>query len=291
MKSKIVAFDHADSALAKVMKLCGIPDVADLHKVEGAEIAICHIGDNEDAWKTIISKSKAGSIRIRTSSVGRSGFAHEIRDGVIILELQLPHDPEKDGGVTKDQWNQILDALKTEGTAAQIVQGDVPVSLVKFFGRSDIQFLLGLSILCQGYLAVQVGPDGAPELLDPGNKIVGALKLMGWNKVLSSEESMRILDPRLTAKDRADRVSLRNDAADPSFWDVLTEPQEGKAVGTVSLLKNVWREWGPARKLEDSIFVEKLVNKIETREDQTDATLVAEAYLELDKRLGRTNAS
>ncbi len=156
----------------------------------------------------------------------------------------------------------------------------------------DISYLPALAILCQGYLTVQVAPDGTLEVDDPDRKIAEAVKEMKWDKVLSSDEIRRSLDPRLTADDPKERVSLREIVADPSFWNVFAESHTEEPATSVKLLSTAVNEWNAISGPGDFEPVRRLAVKLESSQDPVlPATLVAAAYLELVKKLGGTNGS
>lgn len=150
------------------------------------------------------------------------------------------------------------------------------------------EILPALSILCQGFLAVQCGPgDGADGLAvdvnDPGGTIGGALReRMKWGDVLRSAQS---LASQLTSLDQEARKPLRAQVSQASFWAVFEQTD------STTLAQAAEREWksfrcaGKFAASKTKSLIDHLPQKDGGLADEDFGTRVAEAYLELAKRL------
>jgi hypothetical protein len=289
---RVRAFDHADTILRQTLGTCGFSLVANIDDVVGATMAICHHPDDAK-WAELIKASKPGSIFVRTSSVGRAGHPHYMDNGVIVLELQPSHDPER-GGVTADQWKDIVFEVLKDGVAARITHGDMPSWLTAYFCvvTKQASFLPALSILCQGYLAVHCGPDGRGGLVveaeDAAKKVAAALQAMGWEKVLASDEIRRNLALELTEPESSARKPLREKVSVPSFWNVFGEeaPEKLAAVAAAE-----WQNLSGVGAFDKSCVAALVRSMLSPRSDKDFPGLVAGAYLELAKGLGGTSGS
>lgn len=135
--------------------------------------------------------------------------------------------------------------------------------------------LVALSILCQGYLAVQKAGEKATN---PGNKVVAtALEKMGWDSTSG-----------LIIAKNATNESLRKKVGQSGFWDVFDVEQERDPRKRVQKLRATVliaaeKEWGQDAN-SDIGPVRDLIGMIGG--EINDSAQVALAYIELAKRLG-----
>ena len=166
-----------------------------------------------------------------------------------------------------------------------------PIELRSLFEQPTgvVDFLSALTILCQGFLAVQCEPDGeGGSIIDVPSEVKGrvlkALEKMGWFEAFASEDVRCSLSPGLTelTDDAADwRVKTRDYVLTAEFWNVF-----GQA-NTKELEKAVEGEWGGSgfAKSETIKLIAALPLKDGTGAGKGFVTLVAEAYMELVKKL------
>jgi hypothetical protein len=219
-------------------------------------MAICHSrSDDEEGWKMMLQKSKGGDIRIRTSTATRAGHEHSVVDGVIVLELQISHDPAV-GGFNANEWRVIIGELQKDGVALGIVGGKIPTSLVKYFGLGELEVLPALAILCQGYLLV--------------------CDKRGLGKDIP--ESMRQTFERLSDVETPVTKVQSHD-----FWDVFDEDNREKVVKAA---RSEWDGLTGSGKLGD---VEALIRALPTQDKplkDADVPMVAAAYKAIAARMG-----
>jgi hypothetical protein len=255
------------------------------------KIVVAHFADDTN-WQAFLDESKQGSIRVRTATDGRAGQPHVVTGkGVVVLNLQCGH-----ASLTRADWKVILMKLAERGVALGTAKiGEVPSGLERYFGLTKgAEILSALAILCQGSLAVQCGPDDEGEVklevTDPTGKIAKAITTMQWKDALASECCRKLLDQRLTdCTKRQGRDELRKNVSKPSFWDVFDEKDSNKLIAAAE------KEWNGLRGKGDIQKVKTLLAAVSFPTVGLDfqansslsnfGTLVAEAYLELAKRL------
>jgi hypothetical protein len=246
-----------------------------------SDLVLHHCGDSNDEYQLFVSR-----YRDFCSSKGFSLPPIVLFSGRVTsdADVKFREDPQ----VCVVSWSDLESNL-CAFLQALIVDPRPQWDLIHSIPPA--QFLFALAILCQGYLAVQAGPDGSLEVDDSEDSVIAsALNEMGLSKVLSEDRSR--LDPRLSATDPASRDPLRIQAASPSFWDVFVEKKLGEAVPPVDLLNIVRNEWNMLHRSGDFEPIEALIKKLEAgKELISPATLVAKAYLELTKKLGKRNGS
>ena len=217
------------------------------------------------------------AVFIRCSSVDQRDpetHRHRIVDNVPVLHLRPSFSSEVN-------WDQIL-RLTDYGVASEIVAGNVPTQLVRYFGdvRTSSSLLPALSILCQGYLDVQAGPHKSESFSEGAFK--NALINMGWDAVLSDDEARESLNPALRKdKDDAKRKMLIGQVSSAKYWQ---EPFSKVA----DLLPMVEAEWkGP--KGETFNAVKRLIPQNDgALPFAIDRDTVAAAYNALYAELGGT---
>ncbi|MDW7761980.1 MAG: hypothetical protein SCM96_15245 [Acidobacteriota bacterium] len=263
---EIAAYDHADTCLREMMNSCKIPVETMLAKICQIKLAICHV-HNENEWMNFIEKSKPGSIRIRTSTQGRAGQKHYIKDNVIVLELQKGHNFRL-GGVQQHEWEFIISELKKNGIAERIVKGDVPNNMISYFGNLSLEVLPALSILCQGYLMVHFAANP---------------KLTKDLKVKESEDLLKLAEFAREYSFPRELQSLVEEVESPDFWNVFDSDNNADLTNLrAEIMKDVNNEWGM-----DSINrIAPVINLIEQLGKSIPAPeLVIDAYLEIIKKL------
>ena len=236
---------------------------------EEERILIGHIGDDQLPAVAAAMKDQP-SIFIRCSTVGRSSYPHRIQDQLAILEMNVRIED-----VTAEEWGAIISAIfKDPILPSSVIEGKMPQYFQKFFGKSSLQYLSALAILCQGYLVVHAGLAGTTA--DSDDKVIAtALTKMGWDSANG-----------LILVERA-----RKDVVEPGFWDVFDVVEESNPRERLTKLRKIilttaQKEWG---RNSDPEFepVETLIGMIGSK--ISNPVPVAEAYLKLKKRLGDSN--
>lgn len=245
---------------------------------------LIYVGHVNDGQAVRIEEHLAGKnvVFIRCSSAGRAGHAHRTLDQLVVLEL-LPDFRT----VQKQDWARLVTFLTSNpAVPSEIVRGDVPDELRAFFGGVvSPNHLAALSILCQGYLAVQAGPKGEVEVEDPADDIEKALLVMRWHEVRESEEITKYLDSRLSAPDVDGRASLRREVTMVKYWNVFSANEGGAEALQEGLLVRAEKEWGKGADSDPAFEPVAALIKLLGR-DVNQGDLVAKAYLALAKRFG-----
>lgn len=146
--------------------------------------------------------------------------------------------------------------------------------LVELLQAQPKETLLALSILCQGYLAVDANPDNEePEIpaSDPAyTSCDEALKAMGWSTFVTTQSPVKErLRPKVT------RQELQKQVSDPAWWQHALDGED--------LIKKVDVEWG-SDKSKGWAEVEELLKRI-THNQQITPKFVADAYLAIAQKL------
>jgi len=212
----------------------------------------------QDNWDKLIKSSAAGTIRIRTSTAGRSGHTHINEEGVLVLQLQAKHN-----SVTRQEWKSIIEHLLTSDNAFKIVNGEIPPEMAKFFGSGMLVVMPALSILCQGYLIVCANQGNGKAVPD---------YLKRWASVPGSEmlKSVHVAE-----------VQKRR------FWNVFGEQ------GADKLVKLAESEWNGLAGDGKPTKVWQLLNAVvpdkhtpDERLVAPDEKLVADAFEAIEGKLG-----
>jgi len=195
----------------------------------------------------------------------------------------------------KANWQDLIRALENRRALADWLTGEDhghAELLERVFGSGKRRELVpALAILCQGFLAVQCGPDPDPvnedgftvEIDVHKDRIRKAVKDMGWGDVLRSPECASQLDRRLTDPESSQRDGLRGDVVLCSYWNVFNETD---AVRLIATAKKEWDglsrkgNFGPVKTL-----LEAIPRVPEASVDSDFPRKVAEAYLALALKL------
>ena len=192
--------------------------------------------------------------------------------------------------LTPGAINQVLDLSYDE--AAKIVNDridDCPQALKNLlFSQPQPFFLSALSILCQGYLAVQSGPDPQSddgfrvEVEDSAGEIRSALQDMKWGEVFKPGIKEDWLDPRLVASESTSRQPLRDEVSSASYWGVFGEMETKKFREALAL------EWKAisGKTFEGSKTATLVESLPRIPSPEHFSRIVAEAFLELNHVLG-----
>lgn len=161
MKTDILVYDHDTTperksellqildGLASVITKGRTQEENVIDELKEKQLVIGHFGDDK-LWESLLDTSPFGSIRIRTSTVGRYGNPHRVTNrNVIELNLYPKHS-----NLDKSDWEIILTEISKSGVALRIAEGDCPNELHTYFGTSIPEILTALSILCQGFLMI-----------------------------------------------------------------------------------------------------------------------------------------
>jgi hypothetical protein len=222
---------------------------------------------------------------IRCSSMGRSKHSHALSGKLAILELRPDF-----GTVRKSEWTAIMSRVRDRRIVSQILAGDVPSELQRYFGNPVLpQWLTALAILCQGYLAVYCGPaknkDGVKVddvvVRDSAAAVAVALRKMKWGEVL---KSANCLLPALTSSDQTQREQLQKTVSKSSFWAAFDQSDSAQPINAA---KKEWMLVGGAvsfARSKTKALIEVLPKK-QKAAGKDFAKRVAEAYVEIAERL------
>ena len=247
-------------------------------------LAIVHL-DGTSMEKCKHEWKNKNIVLINCSSNGRIGHEHRSIKGLKILEMQ-PYDYED---FDRSKWEIIISSISTDlSIVDQIISGNVPDALEKFFGAPiSVPILHAISILCQGYLVVHSDAEGKPEgdgLSGENVEIETALKNI-FGPCVSHDFRKFLPEPFAdsTNEGRDAREVFRHKVREQSFWQPLTEGlvdrNKSSPLADISLVKREWEKldfkgtWGKVEKLI------KLLNEKKSPNDQID--VVAGAFNQL----------
>ena len=268
--TSVVGFDHAETELLRLLLDAEIKVVESFDDVGDAHIAIVHTVD-ESAWPDVLEESPEGSIRIRTSSQGRSGNGHRVTmRGVVELNLQPSHVT-----LSADEFVYIVSELIKPGIARAVVEGTIPPGLVRFFGIERVREILpSISILCQGHLAVNArfedGDWGPPEIRP-------ALKQMGWLEAMKDDAVRGLL--------RNDLLDQRDVVAKADWWLDVFELEGDVATQVKTLQDKLKEEWNEST---DTQLPDEITQLLEALAEGTPKApgVVGDAYCKIAEKLG-----
>lgn len=118
-----------------------------------SRVAIGHFQDEQD-WQQFISNADTGQVRVKMSTIGCSSTPESTSEEQITFIFHLILRPIE---IQEHEWQAIFQGLTNEQVILALLNGGNPNNLRRFFFTQAAQtsfFLLALSILCQGYLAV-----------------------------------------------------------------------------------------------------------------------------------------
>lgn len=256
-------------------------------ELSGFDVVVCHCADA--TWDALIASAEAGRVLVRTSRDGMPHLAGQ-RRGAFCLYLAPPHQD-----VTTDDWEKILEDVLEDAKLRDLVSGNVPDNLRRFFAY-QLTYLTTLLLLCQGFLAswaeahpgkveqIRTGTDAAapPDLRALG----AALRQMGW---LGLDDELR----RSLPQDAGRRYSTREEGVQNiAWWDLFSRRQDAAATLAGRWQESLGKELGSTRPLPGWITGQRpgdpegLVDLIR-RGVVDDPAVVARAYLAAGDELER----
>lgn len=139
-------------------------------------------------------------------------------------------------------WKSLLLACSDNVQCDELLSGS-SLFAVEFGPLQATCLISGLSILCQGYLAVHCGPnpqnsDGFEvEVQYSKDEIRLALIEMRWGEFLKSGIAEDLLAPHLTASDPQGRQEMRNQVSSASYWNICDKME------TQAMRNTIGCEW------------------------------------------------
>ena len=238
-------------------KVCG-----DISELVECNIAIGHA--SEEDWDQLITKySSNGAVRVRVTVGGNPFNKPPVEEnGVYKFHLET-----QAGTLEVEDWQKILSGLSNPDIVKALVRGENPNGLRRFFVHEVMEYLSALTILCEGYLAVNA---------EDTDNISSALDLMGWTEFRKSERGQNLIQ-----QDLSDKKSV---VQCPQWWLNVFERESFD-----DDVKKEWRDTTGTEEIPEAL--NDLLEAIREGDTVVPPKIVADAYCVLVKEKIETTPS